>query len=394
MPARSPACVAHTGRHPQATYPAGNISMLAFMSVALLIYGSMHLYALGKVWMAFPHSSGLALALILAGIMLTCSPFMVWYMERQSWHGATVIAARVSYTWMGFLFLFLCIGLAFDLGHILAALLDLDWPLSDSAASGTAALLALAALGYGAIEARQIQIENVTITTPKLASGQVTIAQISDLHLGMMSGDAFLDRVIAKLQETKPDIVAATGDIVDGQGDNLDALAPRFHAYAPPLGAYAVIGNHENYAGLDNSLLFLRNAGFKVLRGESAAAGGIILAGVDDPSVQTPDQHARLDTRKALASVTSDDYIVLLKHQPVLDGDTPFDLQLSGHIHGGQIFPFVYLTRLVYHVHTGLTKRADGRLLYVSRGAGTWGPLIRLFAPPEITLITIKSANK
>ncbi len=368
--------------------------MLAFISVALLIYGSMHLYALGKAWMAFPHSSGLALALILAGIVLTCSPFIVWYMERHSWHRATVVVAWASYTWMGFLFLFICIGLVFDVGHILSVLLDINWPMSDPAAFRTVALLAVVALGYGSLEARQIQVEKVDIATPKLPSGQVTIAQISDLHLGMMLGDEFLDSVIAKLKEIKPDIVVATGDIVDGQGDNLDALAPRFHAYAPPLGAYAVIGNHENYAGLDNSLRFLRNAGFTVLRGESAVTGGIILDGVDDPSVQTPDQQARLDTRQALASASKDDYIVLLKHQPVVDGDTRFDLQLSGHIHGGQIFPFVYLTRLVYHVHTGLTELADGRLLYVSRGTGTWGPPIRLFAPPEITLITIKSARK
>jgi uncharacterized protein len=370
------------------------MAMLSFMSIALLIYGSMHLYAFGKVWMAFPHSFGLALTLTLAGIVLTFSPLLVWYMERQNWHGATVVTAWTSYTWMGFLFLFFCIGLALDLGHALASLLSFNWPLSDAMAFRTMGLLALAALGYGLIEARQIQIEEISITTPKLASGRVTIAQISDLHLGMMMGDEFLERVIAKLREIKPDIVVATGDIVDGQGDNLDALARRFQSYTPPLGAYAVIGNHEHYAGLKNSLRFLHSAGFTVLRGESAKAGGIILVGVDDPSVQTPDQQARLDTRKALASVTANDFIVLLKHQPVVDSGTPFDLQLSGHIHGGQIFPFVYLTRLVYGVHTGLTKLADGRLLYVNRGAGTWGPPIRLFAPPEITLITIASTNK
>jgi predicted MPP superfamily phosphohydrolase len=78
----------------------------------------------------------------------------------------------------------------------------------------------------------------------------------------------------------------------------------------------------------------------------------------------------------------------------VVDSDMPFDLQLSGHIHGGQIFPFVYLTRLTYHVHSGLTELAEGRQLYVSRGVGTWGPPIRLFAPPEIALITITSANE
>jgi predicted MPP superfamily phosphohydrolase len=373
--------------------------MLTFMSVALLIYGSMHLYAFGKVWMAFPHSSGLGLALVLAGVVLTLSPFLVWYMERQSWHGATVAAAWASYTWMGYLFLFFCIGLAFDFGHLLAAVLGFRWPLNDAIAFRTVGMLALGALCYGLIEARQIRIERINITTPKLASGQVTIAQLSDLHLGMMSGDAFLERVIGKLRELKPDIVVATGDIVDGQGDNLDALAPRFKTCTPPLGAYAVIGNHEFYAGLDNSLSFLRSAGFTVLRGESAEAGGIVLAGVDDPSVQASGRPARVALGKARATIVPNDiyaknYVVLLKHQPVVESDIPFDLQLSGHIHGGQIYPFVYLTRLFYHVHTGLTRLSGGRLLYVSRGAGTWGPPIRLFAPPEITLIAIKSSHQ
>ena len=367
--------------------------MLTFLGVAFLFYASMHLYAFGKVWMALPHSWALGLALALAGIVLTFSPLLVWFLERQSWHRATVATAWVSYTWMGYLFLFLCIGLLFDLGHVIATLLKLNWPLNEAMVLQIVGLLALAMLGYGFVEARQIQVKEVSITTPKLASGRVTIAQISDLHLGIMLGDDFLDHVIAKLREIKPDIVVATGDIVDGQGDDLAALARHFQTYTPPLGAYAVTGNHETYAGLENSLRFLRNAGFTVLRGESAQAGGIVLVGVDDPSAATAGQLAVIDTRKALASATADDFIVLLKHQPVVDVDTPFDLQLSGHIHGGQIFPFVYLTRLAYGVSTGLTQLADGRRLYVSRGAGTWGPPIRLFAPPEITLITIASTN-
>jgi hypothetical protein len=365
--------------------------MLTFLSVALLIYGSMHLYALSKVWMAFPHSYSLAVALIVLGIALTLSPLLVHFLERQGWHRATVAAAWVSYTWMGYLLLFFCIGLLFDLGQVLAMLLNFRWPLNEVLALRATGLLALAALGYGFIEARQLRVEEITITTPKLASGRVTIAQISDLHLGIMQGDRLLDQVMARLREIKPDIVVATGDIVDGGGDDLEALARRFHAYTPPLGAYAVTGNHEYYAGLENSLRFLRNAGFTVLRAESARAGGIVLVGVDDPTAVSAGQPARVDTREALASAGARDFIVLLKHQPVVDGGTPFDLQLSGHIHGGQIFPFVYLTRLTYRVHTGLTELAGGRRLYVSRGAGTWGPPVRLFAAPEITLITIES---
>ena len=368
--------------------------MLTFLSVAFLIYGSMHLYALGKVWLSFPHSLALGLLLTMAGIVLTFSPLLVWFLERQSWHRTTIVTAWVSYTWMGYLFLFVCIGLLFDLGHALATLLDFNWPLNQAMAFRIVGLFALVMLGYGFVEARQIRIEKVNITTPKLASGRVTIAQLSDLHLGIMLGDGFLDRVIAKLRELKPDIVVATGDIVDGQGDNLAELARHFRTYTPPLGAYAVTGNHETYAGLESSLQFLREAGFTVLRGESAKAGGIVLVGVDDPSATTPGQQTRPDASKAHAIVTAHDFIVLLKHQPVADRDMSFDLQLSGHIHGGQIFPFVYLTQLFYGVHAGLTELADGRRLYVSRGAGTWGPPIRLFALPEITLITIASADE
>jgi len=356
-------------------------AMSIFLSLALLIYGSMHLYALSKMWMTFPHSYGLGLALILAGIVLTFSPLLVWFLERHSWHRATTATAWVSYSWMGYLFLFLCIGLLLDLGHALATLLNFNWPLSQAMSLRTVSLLALAMLGYGFVEARQIQVEEIHITTPKLATGHITIAQLSDLHLGIMMGEEFLDRVIAKLREIKPDIIVATGDIVDGQG-------------APPLGAYAVTGNHEYYAGLENSLRFLRRAGFNVLRGESVKVGSIVLVGVDDPAAMSSRQQARLDTAKALDSATTNDFIVLLKHQPVVDSDTPFDLQLSGHTHGGQIFPFIYLTRLAYRAHTGLTELADGRRLYVSRGAGTWGPPIRLFAAPEVTLITIESRDK
>ena len=368
--------------------------MLTFVSVALLIYASLHLYALGKAWMSFPHSLTLGLALTLTGIVLTLSPLLVWYLERQSWHRATVAVAWVSYTWMGYLFLFFCISVVFDLGHALAALLNVAWPLNAALSFRIVGLLALVGVGYGSIEARQIRTEALSITTPKLASGSVTLAQISDLHLGIMLGDGFLDRIIARLRELKPDIVVATGDIVDGQGDDLATLARHFRSYAPPLGAYAVTGNHESYAGLERSLRFLRSAGFTVLRGESVKAGGIVLVGVDDPSAAGPGQHAGPGAGKALASVTADDFVVLLKHQPVVDDGMPFDLQLSGHVHGGQIFPFVYLTRLTYGVHTGLTRLAGGRSLYVSRGAGTWGPPIRLFAPPEITLITIAGVPK
>jgi predicted MPP superfamily phosphohydrolase len=210
----------------------------------------------------------------------------------------------------------------------------------------------------------------------------------------MMLGDDFLEKVLARLRGIKPDIVVATGDIVDGQGNNLDELAARLSEIKPPMGAFAVIGNHEYYAGLDTSIRFLRNAGFTVLRGESAEAGGIVFVGVDDPSAEAASRETMASAAKALAMAPRDRFVVLLKHQPVVDLNSQFDLQLSGHIHGGQMFPFGLVTRLVYGVHTGLTELADGRRLYVSRGAGTWGPPMRILAAPEITLIRMESARR
>jgi hypothetical protein len=246
--------------------------MLTFPTAALLVCGAMHLYVLGKAWIALPHSASLAMALVLSGILLTFSPLLVHFLERQGWHRVTVAAAWVSYTWMGYLFLFFCIGLLFDLGHAIASLLDFNWPLNGATTFGSVALLALALPGCGFVEARQIRVEHLTIATPKLASGQVTIAQISDLHLGITRNEKFLDSVVARLSELRPDIVVATGDIIDAEGYNLGALAQRFHGYTPPLGAYAVTGNHEYYVGQENSLRFLRDAGFTVLHGESVKA--------------------------------------------------------------------------------------------------------------------------
>lgn len=368
--------------------------MLTFLGVALAIYGAMHFYALSKLWLALPHSVWLAAALSLWGLAMTLSPFILWQIVRQNWHSAAASISWGVYLWMGFLFIFCCTALLADFVRLLATLSGFKWPENATMDLFCAGILSLSLLSYGFISARQIQLEEIKISTPKLspAVGKVTIAQISDLHLSAMLGDEFLQGVLTRLREIQPDIIVATGDIVDGQGDDFNSLAEPFQTLRPPSGLFAVMGNHEYFAGVENSLRFLRNAGFTVLRGgAAAAAGGIILVGVDDASAgRALRKETQAASRDALA-FSKEDFIVLLKHQPVADAETPFDLQLSGHIHGGQIFPFGLITWLTYGVRTGLSRLADGRWLYVSRGTGTWGPPVRLFAAPEITLITIVS---
>lgn len=368
--------------------------MLAFLGLAFLLYGGMHYYALGKVWNAVPHSATLGLTLLLWGALMTFAPLAIWYLAKHNLHGAATALSWLAYIWMGYLFLFCCIALVVDIARLAAPLLGMKWILNARQVLLCIALPALALAAYASVQARQIRVEELKVTTPKLAAGRVTIVQISDLHLGMMLGDGFEEQIIGAVRAAKPDIIVATGDIIDGEGDDLAELAPHFRSLAPPHGVYAILGNHEGFAGLQKSLKFFDEAGFTVLRGEFVPVAGIILAGVDDHTLGAGAMKMSADQRLALAAASREKFVVLLKHQPLVDNEIPFDLQLSGHAHGGQIFPFGLFTLMTYGVRAGLYTYGGGRMLYVNRGAGTWGPPMRLFVPPEITLITIEGTGK
>ena len=368
--------------------------MRLFFFIAVLVYGSMHFYALRKVWKAFPPSKGLLAVLTLGGALLTLSPLFIRFLERNDWHRTASVFAWVSYTWMGFLVLFISLALVLDAARGIGWLAKIKWPLTSKATLAVLGSLSLALTCYAFFEASHIAVERLTIRTPKLKSGSIRIVQLSDLHLGVTIKDRFLKRVLDMVDELKPDILVATGDIVDGQGDDLNSLSQYFAPHQPRLGMLAVTGNHEYIVGLDHSLRFLHKAGFTVLRGGAVKTGGVVFVGVDDYSRANQQQPAFTDTRKALEAIKSDDFVILLKHRPEVDSTLPFDLQLSGHTHGGQIFPITIPAQLINGVPTGRTPLPDGSQLYVSRGVGTWGPPMRFLSQPEITLITIQSSHE
>jgi predicted MPP superfamily phosphohydrolase len=368
--------------------------MPAFLGLVFLLYGGMHYYALGKVWNVLPHAPALGVILLGWGFLMTLSPLAIWYLVKQNWHDAAALLSWGAYLWMGYLFLFCCLFLTLDASRLIAVLAGFRWPLAEGTELISIACIALAISIYASIEAQQLRVEELWLSSPKLGGERVTIAQISDLHLGMMRGAGFLERVVRRLQEARPDIIVATGDVIDGEGDDLASLAPHFLKLAPPKGAYVILGNHENYAGVDRSLQFFAKAGLVPLRGEFIFVDGIILAGVDDRTLGNRAVEMSADKKQMLTAARKDKFVVLLKHQPLVDNDIPFDLQLSGHAHGGQIFPFGLLTLLTYGVRAGRYDYDDGRILYINRGTGTWGPPMRLFVPPEITLITIEGKHR
>ncbi len=205
-----------------------------------------------------------------------------------------------------------------------------------------------------------------------------------------MNGCRRIQALLKRLREHEPDVVVSTGDLIDSRAGLAVPVTEALSAFKPRLGKFAVVGNHECYAGLEPALSFVERCGFVVLRNTAIVVPGLRLVGVDDPVAGKPGEAARSEAR-ILREVSDDTFTVLLKHRPdVLPGsETRFDLQLSGHTHKGQIFPFGFLTRLYYPAHAGLFRLARASYLYVSRGTGAWGPPFRLLAPPEITLFRV-----
>ncbi|HKI52228.1 MAG TPA: metallophosphoesterase, partial [Geothermobacteraceae bacterium] len=249
-------------------------------------------------------------------------------------------------------------------------------------------LVVIAGSFYGLYEATSLRVETVRLETAKLPPGTppIRIAQVSDMHLGLILREEALAPIVARLQQLQPDLLVATGDIVDAQLNHLQELVTLWQQLDPPLGKYAVTGNHEYYAGLNQALDFLQRSGFVMLRNQNTEVGDWLkLAGVDDPARGgAPDETAALGAR-------SKRFTLLLKHRPRFAGESKglFDLQLSGHAHRGQIFPFNLLTGLEYPLQNGLYTLAASQRLYTSRGTGTWGPPMRILSPPEISLIEL-----
>ncbi len=365
-------------------------------------------YVLIQVYAAWKAYVGLGLrpftvpVLALWVVLMTFSLPILWRLEHRGSHRLATVVAWVGFSWMGWVFLFFWIALGLDvLGLALtvaaaAARADFSGATSTLGSFPLAAALTLLVAVYGFVDARRPRIERVTLASRKLSAraGKFRVALISDVHLGALVGARRLRDLIERLRRLDADVVISAGDLVDGLENRLRELAPLFDELRPRYGKYAVTGNHEYYAGVDHALDFHQRAGFNILSGTAVdITDEISIAGVDDPTGRRSGR-AATDERAALARVRRERFTILLKHQPVVDSHSAglFDLQLSGHVHKGQIFPFGLLVRLAYPARLGLTRLAQGGWLYVSRGTGTWGPPMRVGASPEITLIEIEAA--
>jgi predicted MPP superfamily phosphohydrolase len=384
--------------------------MSLFLISFLSLYGGMHVYAFVRLNGAFSPEKTLTTALVAWMSLMTVAPLLVRMAEGAGLERTARWLAWPGYIWMGSIFIF-CSALAAADTLRLAAWLSnrmfttaVPGLLHATITCEIALFLALVASGYSLYEARNVRTDQVTVSTDKLPPTvrNIRVVQISDVHVGLLFRESRLESILQAAREAHPDVLVSTGDLVDGRlsredmMSHLERLAAMIAAVPAKGGKFAVTGNHEYYAGLDQALDFTRKAGFTVLRNRSVALPeGITISGVDDSAGrrQGSPEDAPPES-ELLKALSPGQFQLLLKHRPLVAGTANghFDLQLSGHVHKGQIFPFNLLVRMKFPIPCGTTT-TNGSTIHVSRGSGTWGPPMRLLAPPEVTVIDIVNAS-
>ena len=254
----------------------------------------------------------------------------------------------------------------------------------------------IAVLGTsGFFAAERVRVRTIRIPVPALspALSPLRMVMVSDLHAGRTARRRVLLAARDAIRRAAPDLLVSTGDLLDATDGEAGMYLAFFRDINPPLGKLAVTGNHEVYPGLAASLEALESVGFEVIRNAVVSpVGGIEIGGVDDPAVADFGM-ARPAEESVLARFSPGTFRILLKHRPELTAAAlaSCDLQLSGHTHGGQVFPFGLLVRVFYpHPHARLIEFESGLRLYVSNGAGTWGPPLRVLSPAEVTVFVLE----
>ncbi|WP_433355369.1 metallophosphoesterase [Micromonospora saelicesensis] len=264
-----------------------------------------------------------------------------------------------------------------------------------------AGLTATGVTGYGIRTALgPPQLDRVRIPLAKLPRSMdgLRIATVSDIHLGPLRGRAHTERIVAAINRLDADIVAVVGDLVDGSVAELGSAAAPLRDLRSRYGSFFVTGNHEYYSGVEEWVQEVDRLGLRVLqnrRQEIQARGGVLdLAGVNDLTGASTGLAAGPDFAAALGDRDPSRPVVLLAHQPLAAKEAArygVDLQLSGHTHGGQMVPFNLAVKLEQPVVSGLGE-VDGTKVYVTNGAGFWGPPVRVGAEPQISLVELRSA--
>lgn len=367
------------------------IRILVFVTIIQSILLLAHWFVLQTwIWLwGVPGSSNLTILRVVFAL-LALSFVSASLLAHRYFNGPVKFFYRLASIWLGvFNFLFVAACLSW-IAAWLALLTNL--PVTGHDIAGTFFGLAIFASLYGVVNAAAIRVRRVTVKLPGLPAswhGRVA-ALVTDAHLGHIKGYRFLTRLVGMLRQLKADVVFISGDLFDGTKVDAGRLVSPWKQLSPRFGSYFVTGNHEEFSDPRKYLEAIEKSGIHVLHNEKVNLDGLQVFGVpyseagDAKHFQTILENADLDRDRAS---------VLLAHVPQglpIAEKQGISLQLSGHTHGGQMFPFTWFTSRIFGEYTYGLKKFGDLFVYTSSGAGTWGPPMRVLTQPEIVLISFE----
>ena len=350
------------------------LQYILFYGIFFFVFFGMHLY----VFCRLNRSFNVSRPVLFSAIVILALTFPVCTLLEKFFPSMiTMLFYTLASIWLGVLFLLLSVLLVSEPVRLFFSL--------DSRAAGLCIVgVVLLLSGYGLINAVHPQVKTITVPIAGLKE-TLRLVQLSDIHVGTIHNSGYLTKVVNTTNALQPDMVLITGDLFDGIG-------PVSRRTVAPLGklrakTFFVSGNHEKYYGIDKVAAVMENTGAVFLRNQVVRYGGLQIAGVDYPERENQKANpvvGKLALDGALPSI-------LMYHPPAGTNEAAeagIDLQLSGHTHAGQLFPFTLLVKLFFPYTDGL-HRLGNMHLYVSAGTGTWGPPMRLGSRSEITLIRL-----
>lgn len=379
------------------------MAMIIFLSIVLLIHILVNYYIFRHTKSVFSFDGWLGLTLKISFFFLVLSYPLGRFLERMLPSVGSELIAKIGAFWLGAMLYLVLIFLLLDIAKLiyswtgfpnfLSAKDNLDFRQKLVAiVYGLTAIILL----LGHVNALYPRINSFSIETKKLLNDnkRLRVGMASDIHLGSIISNGRLERFVNLMNEQKPDIILLAGDIFDEDlgpviKNDMGYLISKLNA---PLGVFAVTGNHEYIGGVEPAVAYLEDHNIKVLRDTTISINGILnLVGREDRQSNVMGSLKRKPLDLIVSGIDSSLFTILMDHQPYNLNEAVengIDLQLSGHTHHGQMFPFNFITKSIFEVSRGLRK-IDNTFVFVSTGFGTWGPPVRIGNRPEIVVIDV-----
>lgn len=378
-------------------------NFIIFFSIVFTVYGLVNYYIFIRGWQAIPKGIPLRTYYLIFFLVISLSYFLGRILENYSASRLSDVFVWIGSLWLGLMVYLLLSILLIDIlrsvNHfigIIPAVLFKDYQRTKQIAAIVVLSVSVILIIAGRINALSPKIQTLDLKVNKTVNSQKdwNIVLASDIHLGTLIGQSRLDVLVKMINDLKPDLVLFAGDIIDEDltpvinqdlGETLKNINAKF-------GVYAITGNHEFIGGVEPAVKYLTNHGINVLRDSSVKIGdSFYLVGREDRSTNQFAHKRRKELSELMKSVDKNLPVVMMDHQPFALNEAVengVDLQLSGHTHHGQLWPFNYITKMVYELSWGYKKKGDTHF-YVSSGYGGWGPPIKLGSRSEIVNIKL-----